>query len=90
MKRRLRRIVSWLCVLSLCLSLLPGTAWAVDEPGVPLEEQHLAKCGYQCTHVHDETCGYMAAADGSPCTHVHDNSCRYVEGEEGSCPHLPN
>ena len=28
MKRRLRRIVSWLCVLSLCLSLLPGTAWA--------------------------------------------------------------
>ena len=24
MKRRLRRIVSWLCVLSLCLSLLPA------------------------------------------------------------------
>lgn len=28
MKRTLRRIASWLCVLTLCLSLLPSTAWA--------------------------------------------------------------
>lgn len=36
MKRRLRRIVSWLCVLSLCLSLLPGTAWAAGEEDSPV------------------------------------------------------
>ena len=36
MKRSLRRIVSWLCVLSLCLSLLPGTAWAAGEEDSPV------------------------------------------------------
>lgn len=33
MKRRLRRIVSWLCVLTLCLGLLPTTALAATAEG---------------------------------------------------------
>ena len=37
MKRTLRRIASLLCVLSLCLTLLPGTAWAEDESPLPEE-----------------------------------------------------
>ena len=39
MKRRLRGIVSWLCVLSLCLSLLPTTALAADGDGWQVGEQ---------------------------------------------------
>lgn len=48
MKRRLRRIVSWLCVLTLCLGLLPTTALAATAEGndslVTLDANVNSKC----------------------------------------------
>ncbi|BDF04069.1 hypothetical protein [[Clostridium] hylemonae] len=38
-----------------------------------------------CTHVHNETCGYIQAEEGTPCKHtlgVHDDTCGYSVGTE--------
>lgn len=66
MKRTLRRIASLLCVLSLCLTLLPGTAWAEDESPLP-EEPAAAECicDILCTedaiHAECPVCGVEGA-----------------------------
>lgn len=66
MKRTLRRIASLLCVLSLCLTLLPGTAWAEDESPLP-EEPAAAECicEVRCTedaiHAECPVCGVEGA-----------------------------
>lgn len=89
----------WLLSLlvSLCLTagMLPGEARAETKEGglCPHHTEHTADCGYEaavdgseCTHVHDENCGY---AEASECTHVHDENCGYVEGREGnSCNYV--
>lgn len=89
----------WLLSLlvSLCLTagMLPGEARAETKEGglCPHHTEHTADCGYEaavdgseCTHVHDENCGY---AQASECTHVHDENCGYVEGREGnSCNYV--
>ena len=42
----------------------------------------LAVEGQECTHEHDENCGYVEAVEGHECMHEHDESCGYVEAVE--------
>ena len=87
-----KRILSIIMVLSLCLSMLPTTAWAAEDTGLCEHHPvHTAECGYaeavagqECTHVHDEDCGYAEAAEETPCGHTHDETCGYAEAREGS------
>ena len=73
MKKQFRRMASWLCVLALCLGLLPGTALADgDSP----EESGAPACtmSENCEAVeHKEGCPAAASNDIEP----------YAEEEEG-------
>ena len=74
MRRRLRRIVSWLCVLSLCLSLLPTTALAADGDGTIYSNEETGitiKVTSGNIHV-EKTINFTVIVDGS--TVVEDRS----------------
>lgn len=74
-----RRVVSFITVLALCLSLCPtwaSAAGTVQEDNVcPHHTQHTAACGYaapkECTHVHNDGC-YTAE---TACIHTHTAAC---------------
>lgn len=78
-------LLSLLVSLSLATVALPGQARAKTAGGLcPHHTEHTEDCGYaeaaesgECTHVHDENCGY---AEESECGHVHDADCGYGEG----------
>lgn len=87
MKRTLRRIASWLCVLSLCLSLLPGTAWAADpsliEETPPVTEQSGCICN-ATDGVHNEDCPLYK---GSESVDEPECTCETVDGVHAEdCP----
>ena len=87
MKRTLRRIASWLCVLSLCLSLLPGTAWAADpsliEETPPVTEQSGCICN-AANGVHTEDCPLYK---GSESVDEPECTCETVDGVHAEdCP----
>ena len=56
-----RRAMAMALTLCMALSLMPVSAFATETG--------------ECNHVHDETCGYVEAAEGSPCAHEHDETC---------------
>ena len=66
--------------ITLCLivGMLPQTAFATQ--GVTIGT------GGLCEHhtAHDETCGYVEAAEGTPCTHEHSEDCYEITE---SCTH---
>ena len=85
-----RRVLSLALCAAMVLTLLPLPARA--EGICEHHPEHTADCGYQaavegqdCTHSHDDSCGYQEA---SPCTHSHDASCGYREAR--SCTHVHN
>lgn len=84
----------WLLSLLISLSLaaaLPGQVRAETTGGLcPHHTEHTEDCGYaeavdagECTHVHDENCGYVEAKE---CGHEHDENCGYAEAKE--CEHV--
>ena len=82
-----RRVLSLALCAAMVLTLLPLPARA--EGICAHHPEHTADCGYQaavegqdCTHSHDDSCGYQEA---SPCTHSHDASCGYREAS--NCTH---
>ncbi len=92
-----RRItVAFLC-LCMVLSMTLGRGGIVAAVS---EDERGAADETACTHVHDETCGYSAPAEGSPCDHGctdtdgdgeidHDPACAYVPATDGSpCTHV--
>lgn len=80
-----KRVLSLLMALVMVIGMLPTSAFAVEDTG--LCEHHTA---------HDDTCGYVAAVEGSSCTHKHSESCyqlvscRHTCGEEckDGCAHV--
>ena len=82
-----RRVLSLALCAAMVLTLLPLPARA--EGICAHHPEHTADCGYQaavegqdCTHSHDDSCGYQEA---SPCTHSHDDACGYREAS--NCTH---
>lgn len=75
-----KRIASILMALTLCLTLLPTTAYAAEDGSASVGT------GGLCEHhtVHDETCGYTEGTEEVPCTHEHGAEC-YTETI--SCTH---
>ena len=81
-----RKLLALLLSLTMCVSLLGTAASAVEGDGEG--EQHLAGCGYQCTHTeHDDSCGYVAAVEEVPCGHIHDENCGWSEETPDGCTH---
>ena len=76
MKKR-KKVLAMLMVLTMVVSMLPM-------PGSILSAD--AETGL-CPHhqMHDGSCGYVEAVEGSPCTHVHDAACGYTE----ATPEIP-
>ena len=64
MNERTRRVLSFLLALTMVLQYVPATAFAAEGDNL-------------CPHheVHNETCGYAPAAEGSECTHECGESC---------------
>lgn len=84
---KIRKRLALLLSLTMCVSLLGTAASAVEGNGEG--EQHLAGCGYQCTHTeHDDSCGYVAAVEGVPCGHIHDENCGWSEETPDGCAHI--
>ena len=82
-----RRVLSLALCAAMVLTLLPLPARA--EGICEHHPEHTADCGYQaamegqdCTHSHDDSCGYQEA---SPCAHSHDDACGYREAS--NCTH---
>ena len=103
MAKTQNRVLAWVLSLALALTLLPVNALAEGETELEHSKEcgyqcdHVCDeevCGYveavegsDCTHVHDEDCGYEEGVEGS-CTHTHDGTCGYVAAVEGvSCNH---
>ena len=76
----------WTRALALTLAfalLIPSSGLAFADDVAPAEPE-------LCVHhpEHDENCGYVEAAEGSPCTHEHDEICGYSAPTEGvPCAH---
>ena len=98
-------------LLSVCLigTMIPITARAESgstETGLcEHHTEHTTECGYvaptegqECSHVHDESCGYQEAGEcthvhteecgenGENCAHEHTSECGYAEGH--ACEHV--
>ncbi|BDF06421.1 hypothetical protein CE91St63_34830 [[Clostridium] hylemonae] len=58
--RMKKRLGFVLCAALLFCGNVPAVAFAANDG---------------CTHVHDGSCGYVSAVEGTPCGHVHDESC---------------
>ena len=109
MKRSGKRYLALL--LSVCLigTMTPVTARAESgSTNTGLCEhhtEHTTECGYvaptegqECSHVHDESCGYQEAGEcthvhteecgenGENCAHEHTSECGYAEGH--ACEHV--
>lgn len=109
MKRSGKRYLALL--LSVCLigTMTPVTARAESgSTNTGLCEhhtEHTNECGYiaptegqECSHVHDESCGYQEAGEcthvhteecgenGENCAHEHTSECGYAEGH--ACEHV--
>ena len=76
--RTKKRGLSLFITLCLIVGMLPQTAFATQ--GVT------TGTGGLCEHhtAHDETCGYVEAAEGTPCTHEHSEDCYEITE---SCTH---
>ncbi len=87
--KSMKKAISLLLALVMCLGMLPMSAFAADVP----EHEHNQngwQCVYtepvtetDCTHQHDGTCGYAAPTEGSSCTHEHNADCGYAAAVEG-------
>ncbi len=100
-----KRILSIVTCLAMVLSMLPTAAFAAEDTGLCAHHtEHTAECHYaeavtgaDCTHVHDETCGYVEAVEEVLCAceatdetgaQVHTEGCGYVAPVAGSdCTH---
>ncbi len=90
MKKRIqKRMLAWMLTFAMVLSMIPVTAFA---------EEDLQST--ECTHSHDETCGYVEAVDEIPCDQEctdtdedglidHVEECAYTPAVEGQpCTHV--
>ena len=90
MKKRIqKRMLAWMLTFAMVLSMIPVTAFA---------EEDLQST--ECTHSHDETCGYVEAVDEIPCDQEctdtdedglidHVEECAYTPAVEGQpCTHI--
>ena len=76
--RTKKRGLSLFITLCLIVGMLPQTAFATQ--GATIGTSSL--CEHHTTH--DETCGYVEAAEGTPCTHEHSEDCYEITE---SCTH---
>ena len=76
--RTKKRGLSLFITLCLIVGILPQTAFATQGATIGT--------GGLCKHhtAHDETCGYVEAAEGTPCTHEHSEDCYEITE---SCTH---
>ena len=100
MKTTNRILAMTLCVMLTLGVLPPMTAMAEGASG-PVCENHIAHdadCGYEeailgadCTHNHDDVCGYALPTEATPCTfeHVHDSDCGYDDLDDATCAFDP-
>lgn len=73
MKRKKERIIlSAAVTLCMTCTALPIIAHAEED-----------ETAIECTHVHDENCGYVEG-DEESCQHVHDESCMVTKDEEST------
>lgn len=104
-----KRFLSIMLTACLVMGLMPTLVFA-SEGGITSgglcehHTVHTTECGYleaieehECTHVHDEICGYTEAQacthvhteecgeNGESCIHEHDETCGYIE--EQTCTH---
>lgn len=81
--KRMKKMLSFLLVLSMVVQFVPLFAVATEEGTCP-------------HHAHDNNCGYVEAVVGQPCTHQHDEtclkdvtSCVHTHSEAEGCIYTP-
>ena len=60
------------------LAQIPTPLPNFDDDHICTEESGCVVKVLNCQHIHDESCGYVEAAEGTPCNHVHDETCGFV------------
>lgn len=64
------------------LAQIPTPLPNFDDDHVCTEENGCVVKVLNCQHTHDESCGYVKAAEGTPCNHVHDETCGFAASVE--------
>lgn len=78
MSRRKSRIISFLLVVVMVFNMMPTAVFAIDVSDMDTKTD--------CTHQHDEDCGYVAAVEGAECTHTGEHGYdNLIENQEIPC-----